>query len=158
VMLFTGDAEFGSWKSWHDINWKEKAEIDIETRDLLKKVVFYKVSHHLSHNGTARELGLEMMTSPELCAMASLDYDRIRSGWKSTMPNRLILKKLLEKTKGRLIVMNENGLHYDLNEEMPLSNKITEYKKQMTPGELETFNNNLDTDSFEYYIGYTLNL
>lgn len=158
VMLFPGDAEFGNWKTWHDVDWKEKAGIDIKTKDLLNRVVLYKVAHHLSHNGTARRLGLDMMTSPDLCAMVPLDYDIISSTWKSTMPSRMILKELLEKTKGRTIVMNEDGLHYDLSKEVPLSNKITEFRQHMTLAERAVFDDALDTDSSEFYIGYTLTL
>ena len=158
VMLFPGDAEFGNWKSWHDIDWQEKAGIDIKTKDLLNGVVFYKAAHHLSHNGTARKLGLDMMTSPDLCAMVPLDYDVISSTWKSTMPSRMILKELLEKTKGRTIVMNEDGLHYDLSKEVPLSDKIEEFRQHMTPAERDAFKAALDTDSSKFYIGYTLTL
>jgi hypothetical protein len=158
VMLFPGDAEFGSWKSWHDVDWQEKGGIDIETKDLLNRVVLYKVAHHLSHNGTAKELGLQMMTSSDLCAMASLDYNVISSSWKSTMPSRMILKELLEKTKGRTIVMNEEGLYYDLSEEVLLSDKIAEFRQHMTPAEQAAFSDALDTDSSEFYAGYTLTL
>jgi hypothetical protein len=157
VMLFPGDAEFGSWKSWHDICWQEKAGLDIKTQDLLNKVVLYKVAHHLSHNGTARELGLQMMTHSDLCAMVTLDYDVISSSWKSTMPSRMILKELLEKTQGRIVVMNEGGLYYDLNNTVPLSTKIAEFRQRMTPEEQDAFNQALD-DSSEHYIEYTLTL
>ena len=53
----------------------------------------------LSHNGTAKSVGLDMMTSSDLVAMATLDYSVISSTWKSIMPNRMIVKQLLEKTK-----------------------------------------------------------
>ena len=158
VLLFPGDAEFGNWKSWHNINWQDKAGIDIETKDLLKKVVLYKVAHHSSHNGTAKELGLDMMTDPDLCALVPLDYDIISPKWKSTMPSRMILKELLEKTKGRTIVMNLKNLYYDLNKEVPLSKKIKEFQENMTAEERETFNKALDTDSSRFYIEYTLTL
>ena len=118
VMLFPGDAEYGSWASWHEIDWKSHGDAAAEngkhlTEDLLNRTVFYKVAHHLSHNGTAERLGLEMMTHPEFSAMATLDYDKISSGWKNTMPNRYIVEELLERTHGRLIIMNEAGLPFD---------------------------------------------
>lgn len=158
VLLFPGDAEFGNWKSWHKIDWQDKAGINIQTKDLLNNVVFYKVAHHSSHNGTAKKLGLDMMIDPDLCAMVPLNYDVISSTWKSTMPSRMILKELLEKTKGRTIVMNEEGLHYDLRKEVPLSEKIAEFRQKMTPAEQAAFNNALTTDSSPYYIGYTITL
>ena len=59
VMLFPGDAEFGSWASWHRIKWDEKgADGKHYTEDLLNRTVFYKVAHHLSHNGQPKDLGL----------------------------------------------------------------------------------------------------
>ena len=158
VMLFPGDAEFGSWKSWHNIDWQAMAGIDVSTSDLLNRVVFYKVPHHLSHNGTAKSLGLNMMTSPDLCTMVPLDYDVISPSWKSTMPSRMILKELLEKTKGRTIVMNEKGLYYDLDGEVLLTEKIKEFRQKMTQKEQEAFNKALDATSSDYYIGYTLTI
>jgi hypothetical protein len=140
VMLFPGDAEFGSWESWHNIKWKEKGENDIHlTEDLLNRTVFYKVAHHLSHNGTAKEIGLEMMNHEDLVAMATLDYNSIHSGWKKTMPNRAIVKELLKRTKGRLIIMNEENVFYDLNDKIPIRDKIEEAQKMMNDEEAEEF-------------------
>ena len=105
VMLFPGDAELGSWESWHDIEWNDSLPgEDVATEELLNNTVFYKVAHHVSHNGTAQSIGLEMMEHPDLIAMATLNYDVISNGWKTTMPNRAIVKELLERTKGRTIV------------------------------------------------------
>ena len=47
-LLFTGDAELGSWKKMHE-------------KDLIKPVHFVKVSHHGSHNGTYDDLFDELM-------------------------------------------------------------------------------------------------
>lgn len=154
VVLFPGDAEFGSWSSWHRIDWSSKVE-DLTTEHLLNRVVFYKVAHHLSHNGTARDIGLEMMTSPELAAMATLDYNVISNGWKSTMPNRLILKDLLDRTKGRLMVMNTNQLTYDLEGDVPLEGKIEEHRARMTAEERAAFEDAFDGSS-EFYDEYVV--
>ncbi|MDB4777850.1 hypothetical protein OAG68_00170 [bacterium] len=144
VMLFPGDAEFGSWESWHKIDWSESLpDEDITTEDLLNKTVFYKVAHHLSHNGTAQSIGLEMMDHPELVAMATLNYEVISNGWKTTMPNRAIMKALLERTKGRTIVQNTDELFFDLENEIPLTDKIDEYQQQMTDDERESYNNSI---------------
>lgn len=140
VMLFPGDAEFGSWESWHNIDWGKKGKGDKHlTEDLLNRTVFYKVSHHLSHNGTAKEKGLEMMNSDDLVAMATLDFNIIGYNWKNTMPNRAILKELLAKTKGRLIIMNESKLFYDFNEKIPLTTKIENERMRMNKVELNEF-------------------
>lgn len=154
VLLFPGDAEFGSWQSWHQIKWGAKVS-HLTTEKLLNRVVFYKVAHHLSHNGTARSIGLDMMTSPDLVAMATLDYDVIPGGWKSTMPNVMILKELLEKTKGRTMIMNTDGLLFDRTNNIPLEPKIMQYRKRMSDAEHKAFERGLDTSS-ELYTGFTL--
>jgi hypothetical protein len=155
VLLFPGDAEFGSWKSWHGIDWEAKVK-KLTTENLLNRVVFYKVAHHLSHHGTARSIGLDMMTDPELVAMATLDYDVIPPGWKSTMPNVGIIKDLLEKTKGRTIVMNTDKLLFDRKDNTPLEPKIKEYRKRMTAEEREAFKKSLEES--EHYISVTLDV
>jgi hypothetical protein len=134
VMLFPGDAEFGSWASWHKINWTESSQTPGKhlTEDLLNRTVFYKVAHHLSHNGTAQRLGLEMMNDPDLAAMATLDYSVISNGWTTTMPNRAILAELLTRTKGRLMVMNEKDLFFDKENQIPLAGRIQSARSQMS--------------------------
>ncbi|SDM21104.1 hypothetical protein SAMN04488514_10686 [Kriegella aquimaris] len=140
VMLFPGDAEFGSWESWHNIEWNKKGKKGKHlTEDLLNRTVFYKVAHHLSHNGTAKEKGLEMMTSSDLVAMATLDFEAISSNWKSTMPNRGILKDLINKTKGRLIIMNEKDLFYDFDEKVTLKDKIESERLRLNEKQQKAF-------------------
>jgi hypothetical protein len=138
VMLFPGDAEYGSWASWHEIKWKEKGRGKHDdgkpkhlTEDLLNRTVFYKVAHHLSHNGTARRKGLEMMTHDDLAAMATLDYGVISGTWKSTMPNRAILAHLLTQTRGRLMVLRDDGLFFDAKQKVPLADKIASTRAEM---------------------------
>jgi hypothetical protein len=108
VLLFPADAELGNWKSWHkNLKWPVKIKGEFEKKDatyFLNKTVFYKVGHHLSHNGTATHLGLDLMTSGELTAMATLDFAKINDGWLNTMPNDLLSAELIRKCKGRLFV------------------------------------------------------
>lgn len=150
VMLFPGDAEFGSWASWHHIPWQEKLAptpcrpSQHLTADLLNRTVFYKVAHHLSHNGTARSLGLELMHHPDLVAMATLDYEVIHAGWTATMPNRALVKDLLAQTKGRLLIMNEDHLFFDFNKEIPLTDKIAEARNLMSAREKAEFHQSLE--------------
>lgn len=155
VLLFPGDAEFGSWKSWHTIDWSSKFS-GLTTEKLLNRVVFYKVAHHLSHNGTARSIGLHHMTSPDLTAMATLDYSNISSGWKSTMPNVGILKDLLERTMGRTLVMNTDKLLFDRESKELLTDKIEEYRVQMSDEERADFEANVEET--ENYISFTLDV
>ena len=138
-MLFPGDAEYGSWASWHEIKWKEKGRGKHDdgkpkhlTEDLLNRTVFYKVAHHLSHNGTAKRRGLEMMTHVDLAAMATLDYAVISDTWKSTMPNRAILADLLTQTRGRLMVLRDEGLFIDAKQKVPLADKIASTRAEMS--------------------------
>lgn len=155
VLLFPGDAEFGSWKSWHAVDWSRRFP-GLTTEKLLNRVVFYKVAHHLSHNGTARSIGLHQMTSSDLTAMATLDYGNISSGWKSTMPNVAILKDLLERTMGRTLVMNTDDLFFDRESEELLKDKIEEYRVQMSAEERADFEANVEET--KHYISYTLDV
>ncbi|MCF6405987.1 MBL fold metallo-hydrolase [Chitinophaga filiformis] len=111
VLLFPADAEFGSWKSWHmNLHWPVKIDGKTVKKDIsyfLENTVFYKVGHHLSHNGTATALGLDMMTSDELTAMATLDFAKINDGWLNTMPNDLLGAELIRKCAGKLYVSGD---------------------------------------------------
>lgn len=51
VLLFTGDAQRGSWLSWADLAFPVGDET-VTARDLLARTVLYKVGHHGSHNAT----------------------------------------------------------------------------------------------------------
>jgi hypothetical protein len=50
IMLFPGDAEFGSWQSWHTITWPIWSRTQnfqkVTTAELLNRTIFYKVAHH----------------------------------------------------------------------------------------------------------------
>jgi len=112
VLLFPGDAQSGNWESWHDpkLNWtiqKNGQEVTVVAKDLLKRTVFYKVGHHLSHNGTASRSGLDLMESPELVSVATLDYNHINTIWKNTMPSPGVLSTLISKTKGRVFRIDD---------------------------------------------------
>lgn len=112
VLLFPGDAEYGSWESWYEIKkWKPKKAGDKHfVEDLLNRTVFYKVGHHLSYNGTALQKGIMMMEHNDLAAMATLDLERISEGWKKTMPNKFLLQELIRRSQGKLFIMNESGI------------------------------------------------
>ncbi|MBX7211124.1 MAG: hypothetical protein K1X78_22650 [Verrucomicrobiaceae bacterium] len=146
VMLFPGDAEYGSWATWHDIPWKTKGRGKNDdgspkhlTEDLLNRTVFYKVAHHLSHNGTAKRKGLEMMTHDDLAAMATLDYSVISKDWKNTMPNQGIISDLLNQTKGRLMVMNTKDLFADAKKTRELAPEIEKARRRMSAAEKKEF-------------------
>jgi hypothetical protein len=111
VLLFPGDAEFGNWKSWHDLEWSVDVKgknKKVNTEYLLNNTVFYKIGHHCSQNGSASRLGVEMMTHEDLCAMAPLNFSKINTGWLNTMPNDLLCATLIRKTKGRLFFSGDH--------------------------------------------------
>ena len=139
VLLFPGDAEYGSWSSWHDLTWDLDDQSTINAEDLLNKTILYKVAHHMSHNGTAQRLGLNMMTNKKLTALAPLSYKKIFPAWKNTMPNRFIFQELLEKTKGRIIMNSMAGMRHD---QKPLQDAVYEYRKKMNNNERDTFDDN----------------
>jgi len=111
VLLFPADAEFGNWESWHNnLEWPVKINGQMVNKNaeyFLNKTVFYKVGHHLSQNGTAKGKGIDMMTSTDLAAMATLDFKKINDGWLNTMPNDLLGAELIRKTKGKLFFVGD---------------------------------------------------
>lgn len=52
VLLFTGDAQRGSWIGWSKLEWTDPDANKTTARDLLGRCVLYKVGHHGSHNAT----------------------------------------------------------------------------------------------------------
>ncbi len=162
VLLFPGDAEYGSWRSWHQIDWpsnlgEQPSNGDKKkhfTEDLLNRTIFYKVAHHTSHNGTAKRKGLDMMIDDRLVAMATLDYDRISKHWKNTMPNEQILSELLQKTKGRLMVMNEDSVKFGKDRQLSLKDEVQKAKRKMSGKEEKEFHDDLEVD--DLYIQYNV--
>jgi hypothetical protein len=119
VLLFPGDAQFSNWLSWQNLKWRVPNGAGIPERvtaqKLLERTVFYKVGHHGSHNATLKEHGLEMMTSPDLMAMIPTDRDQAKKktskknprGWE--MPEKHLFDRLVERTKGRLVLADETN-------------------------------------------------
>jgi hypothetical protein len=102
VLLFPGDAQVGSWLSWHDHRWTVKRDgetITVTAEDLLKNTVLYKVSHHGSHNATVKHQGLELMTHPDLVAMIP-EKERSYNG----ILYRPLVERLRKLCKGRVII------------------------------------------------------
>lgn len=107
VMLFAADAQAGNWVSWHELKWtKERTgRTRTDATALLGRTVLYKVGHHLSHNGTLKDLGLELMTDPRLVALVPLDKKQaIDKGYGRTMPWPSLTKRLNERTRGRVFL------------------------------------------------------
>ncbi len=107
VLLFVADAQTGNWLSWENIRWVDKSN-NFNSYDLLENTVLYKVGHHGSHNATLVK-ALESMNHEELVAMIPVDKTDPNitksKGWK--MPAKNLLKRLKEKTKNRVLRMDE---------------------------------------------------
>jgi len=58
VLLFPGDAQRGNWIGWRDLQWHlpgaQPGDPPQTARELLSRVVLYKVGHHGSHNATLK--------------------------------------------------------------------------------------------------------
>jgi hypothetical protein len=109
VLLFAADAQVGNWLSWHDQDYTGPAGA-VTAKDLLARTVFYKVGHHCSHNATLKDLGLGLMTSPELTAMIPVveaDAHKQGKGWN--MPYPPLLAELETRTAGR-VLRGDQGL------------------------------------------------
>lgn len=120
VLLFPADAQMGNWKSWDKVKWEDK---NVNTDRILASTVVYKVGHHCSHNATYVN-SLEKMNHPELVAMIPVDQKNAKAQeWK--MPAKKLLKRLMEKTEGRVIRMDKppakNNNAFDT---LPKGNKI----------------------------------
>ncbi|HVQ10133.1 MAG TPA: hypothetical protein VMS43_17045 [Allosphingosinicella sp.] len=114
VLLFPGDAQVGNWESW-DRQLYPAAPADGARQqtieEILRRVVFYKVGHHGSHNATARARGLELMTDQRLCAaipvveaVAKVQGPGRKTrdkGWK--MPFDHLYARLKDKTAKRIV-------------------------------------------------------
>lgn len=102
VLLFPGDAMLASWWSWHEHRWPADDPNGMTCATLLHNTVLYKVSHMGSWSGTPMQIGLDMMTSPDLVAMIAVDQkDAAARRWM--MPTPEVLAALTAKTRGRVI-------------------------------------------------------
>ena len=108
VLLFPGDAQLGSWLSWHDhtftVTEPDGSTREVKAADLLARTILYKVGHHASHNATARSRGLELMKRKDLVALIPLDAESAGNKWPTaSWPAELVYEALCEQTRGRVI-------------------------------------------------------
>lgn len=113
MLLFPGDAQVGNWLSWANLSWDVTDAAGNKTKvtadDLLARTVFYKVGHHGSHNATMRGHGLELMSSDQLLAMIPVHRATAKDQeWK--FPYRPLWDRLKEKTAGRVVLADDEGL------------------------------------------------
>ncbi|WP_298291071.1 hypothetical protein [uncultured Litoreibacter sp.] len=120
ILLFTGDAQRGSWISWKDLSWTvkgaDKKDKTVTVRDLLARCTFYKAGHHGSHNATLN--GTEDDDHPNINWMAQGDYadhfvtmiptNKVWAFGKSRPwrhPMKAIEDALFEKAKSRVMMI-----------------------------------------------------
>jgi hypothetical protein len=129
VILMAADAQLGNWLSWHDYTWElpgnNGSARKLQAKDLLARTIIYKVGHHSSHNATAVQHGLEMMTDCSLVALIPLDKKvAVKKKWP--MPAAKLYARLLEKAKGRVL---RSDIGWPANSERPDSVSTAEWKK-----------------------------
>ena len=137
VLLFPGDAQIGSWNTWPKLEWTisdNGTTRTVKIGDLLARTVFYKASHHASHNGTLSGLaegafGLEQMTHRDLVCVVPVDRKMSKAmNWDRTLPWEPLLTRLGEVTRGRLILT-------DVAETPPVASKLS----ALSPAERKRF-------------------
>lgn len=87
-LLFPGDAQWGTW---------QKVMQDPEWQEMLKKISFYKIGHHGSHNATPKSFVRDMMPIG-CCAMAST---LVRKIWPD-IPRPQLLDALTKDKKAKI--------------------------------------------------------
>lgn len=106
VLLFAADAQVGNWLSWHALTWTLGDKSTVTAPDLLKRVIFYKVGHHASHNATLEAQGLELMEKIAY-AMISVNAEMaIKKKW-GRMPFQPLLDALNKSTANRTVRADE---------------------------------------------------
>lgn len=125
VLLFPGDAQIGSWRSWFgkvprrngeplgkEMVWTVGTR-EVRVRDLLARTVLYKVGHHGSHNATLRHDGLEIMGTrwpDEFVAMLPVDEEVAKNREDyGQMPRTSLVVDLLNHTDGKLMRIDEDA-------------------------------------------------
>jgi hypothetical protein len=98
VLLFAADAQIGSWQSWFNVTFKGT---DTKARQLLARTVFYKASHHSSHNATLKE-GLDLMKEDELVIMIPVN-EEISTSMHFSMLENGMLDGYNRKSHGRVL-------------------------------------------------------
>jgi beta-lactamase superfamily II metal-dependent hydrolase len=145
VLLFPGDAQVGSWLSWfdHEFTVKEGGEKKTVTAaDLLERTVLYKAGHHLSHNATLKEKGLELMQSDELVA-----FIPEKDGQYSGIPHPELVDRIAQRTRGRFLFSDDKNfpVNKDFENKKPRGISVADWK---------AFTENLEVHA--HYIEYTV--
>jgi hypothetical protein len=144
VLLFPGDAQASQWAGWQRLRWPgiDTSSPSTTATDLLGRTVLYKVAHHAAAGATPGPGGLDLMTSPDLVAMLTIDADLAQeAGWR--MPDPDLLSRLLRATRGRLLRSDQ---------------QFPDRPEVATVGEWEAFREAVTFDSDGLYIDFHLGL
>jgi hypothetical protein len=107
--LFSGDAQWGTWNA---------ALTDTKVKNLLKRVDFYKVGHHGSHNATPIEF-VEETLDPDKKMVAMVSTRKFGS-WK--VPKQ----ELLDEMKARKVQIYRSDKPGDATTLMTADDEVTE--------------------------------
>jgi hypothetical protein len=139
VLLLPGDAQLASWQSWTDLRFTVRqpdgAPPTVTASELLRRTVFYKVSHHGTNQGTRIEEGLDLMPHDDLMAALSVDA-RVAAErnppWN--MPAGDLHRRLLERTRGR-VLRSDTG--WPAASERPPSISAADWTRAQSAGDVE---------------------
>jgi hypothetical protein len=106
VLLFAADAQVGSWRSWHSLEWSFAGE-SVTAKSLLKRLAFYKVSHHGSGNATPKQCGVEFMSKRFVSFIPVDGAKALDKGW-GKMPLTPLVAALREGK--RVVVRTDEEL------------------------------------------------
>lgn len=98
VLLAVGDQEMGGWLSWQSLEFKLSDGTTVTAKDLLSRVVLYKVGHHGSHNATLVD-ALAKMTADDLCAAIPTHESWANESKRWAMPNATLFAALTKQAR-----------------------------------------------------------
>jgi beta-lactamase superfamily II metal-dependent hydrolase len=139
VLLFTGDAQAGSWLTWKSVKWKDAGGMDdssLTGEELMKRTDVIKVGHHGSRNATMRGAGLELMDSRNLVAMIPVDAKWAVEKKHWDHPDSRVLARLEERTRGRIL----------RSDQIPKKGKTLDKPDDTPADEWMTFAGNVEWD------------
>lgn len=132
VLLFTADAQIGSWMAWPALQWGN-GQNKTTGLDLIRRTVYLKVGHHGSRNATRKPDGLELMPDRDLFAFIPVnqaDAKKVRWG---AMPFQDLLQTLEKKTDGCVVRADDDWLKTGI-----VPNRLTNKSKRISAARADT--------------------
>jgi hypothetical protein len=132
------------WRTWAALRWPSKSSgaTHVSAAELLSRTVLFKVGHHGAATATLTVGGLELMSSPDLVAMVSVDTEIAnRFGWK--FPCSSLVERLVKSTRGRLIRSDQG---------------FPDQPEGVTTGEWAAFRESVEVDQDSLFFDYHLSV